>query len=99
MRRARTYLAVTALLVLVLAGLLAEGAGRRAAFHEGRGPAAARLTAALGLSDLALWTEARYTRHPALADRFTAFQDAPGSFDHFPAGSIVTPPAHLSESP
>ncbi|SOB99441.1 hypothetical protein SAMN05877809_102442 [Rhodobacter sp. JA431] len=45
----------------------------------------------LGLSDLALFTEARYTRHPALADNASAFQDAPGSFEHFPSGSFVPP--------
>lgn len=46
----------------------------------------------LGLTDPAIWTEARYTRHPSQADFFAPFQDAPGSFDHFPAGSIIAPP-------
>ena len=45
----------------------------------------------LGLTDLSIWSEARYTRHPSQADRFTAFQDYPGAFEHFPAGSIVGP--------
>jgi hypothetical protein len=45
----------------------------------------------LGLTDLAIWTEARYTRHPSQTDFFTAFQDFPGSLDHFPAGSIMAP--------
>jgi hypothetical protein len=45
----------------------------------------------LGLTDLAIWTEARYTRHPSQADFFSAFQDFPGSLDHFPAGSIIAP--------
>lgn len=49
------------------------------------------LVAHLALTDLALWTEARYTRHPALADFFAPFQDAPASFEHFPAGSIIAP--------
>ncbi len=48
-----------------------------------------------GLSDLCLFTEARYTRHPALADLHSAFQDGPFSFEHFPSGSLVDPPAHL----
>ena len=51
-----------------------------------------RLTAALMISDLALWTEARYTRHPSQADFFTPFQDFPTSVEHFPAGSMVPPP-------
>ncbi|TAN46030.1 MAG: hypothetical protein EPN26_15900 [Rhodospirillales bacterium] len=49
----------------------------------------------LGLSDLVLFTEARYTRHLALADRFAAFQDYPMAFEHFPSGSIAPPPRHL----
>jgi hypothetical protein len=50
----------------------------------------------LGLTDLCLFTEARYSRHPAAADRFTPFQDHPLSFEHFPSGSILLPPPHLS---
>ncbi|MBF0318187.1 MAG: hypothetical protein HQL01_00070 [Nitrospirae bacterium] len=46
---------------------------------------------AMKLTDVAFWTEARYTRHPSQADIFTAFQDFPSSPDHFPAGSIVPP--------
>jgi len=52
----------------------------------------AALTHALGLSDPALFTEARYTRHPSLADLNTAFQDHPMAFDHFPSGTIVPAP-------
>jgi len=46
----------------------------------------------LGLTDLALFTEARYTRHPTQADRFAPFQDHPGALEHFPSGSVVAPP-------
>jgi len=49
----------------------------------------------LGLTDLALFTEARYTRHVSQADRNSAFQDHPMAFDHFPTGSIVQVPFHL----
>ncbi|HTZ17961.1 MAG TPA: hypothetical protein VMB78_05925 [Dissulfurispiraceae bacterium] len=49
----------------------------------------------LELTDLCLFTDARYTRHPSMADIHTAFQDAPMSFDHFPSGSIMPPPPHL----
>ena len=51
-----------------------------------------RLVTALGLSDLALFTEARYTRHPSLADLASAFQDGPASLDHFPTASLIAPP-------
>ena len=53
---------------------------------------AARLVRQLGLSDLALFTEARYTRHPSQADLHSAFQDYPGALDHFPSGSLLPPP-------
>lgn len=48
----------------------------------------------LGLTDFAIWTEARYTRHPSQTDFFSAFQDFPGAPDHFPAGSILAPRNH-----
>jgi hypothetical protein len=50
------------------------------------------LVARLGLTDLALFTEARYTRHPSQADRFTPFQEHPTSLEHFPSGSVAAPP-------
>jgi hypothetical protein len=46
---------------------------------------------ALRLTDLALFTEARYTRHLSQADTFSAFQDGPVALEHFPAGSLVMP--------
>jgi len=95
MTRAWTYLGLTAALVLVLTGLLAAGEGRARDFDRNQAPRLARLAGQLDLTDLALWTEARYTRHPSQADRFTPFQDMPGSFDHFPAGSIIAPPPDL----
>jgi hypothetical protein len=51
------------------------------------------LVAGLGLTDLALFTEARYTRHLTQADLHSAFQDHPLALDHFPSGSLVPPPA------
>ncbi|WP_232023936.1 hypothetical protein [Sulfurivermis fontis] len=55
------------------------------------------LVAELGLTDLALFTEARYTRHLSQADRHTAFQDHPLALDHFPSGSLVPPPQRLQQ--
>lgn len=48
-----------------------------------------------GITDLSLFTEARYTRHASMADMNTAFQDHPFAFEHFPSGSLVVPPRHL----
>lgn len=53
------------------------------------------VVANLELTDLALFTEARYTRHPSQADRHSAFQDHPLALEHFPTGSIAGPPARL----
>jgi hypothetical protein len=41
----------------------------------------------LELTDLALFNEARYTRHPSQADAF-----APCALDHFPSGSVAARP-------
>ena len=51
----------------------------------------------LELTDICLFTEARYTRHPSMADLHTPFQDHPMSFEHFPSGSLITPPPHLRQ--
>jgi hypothetical protein len=51
----------------------------------------------LELTDLCIFTDARYTRHPSIADLNTPFQDYPLSFEHFPSGSLLTAPPHLSE--
>ena len=55
----------------------------------------AGVVARLELTDLALFTEARYTRHLSQTDLHSAFQDHPFALEHFPAGSIAGPPAHL----
>ena len=51
----------------------------------------------LGLTDLALFTEARYTRHLSQSDLHTAFQDHPMSLEHFPSGSLYLPQQVLSQ--
>ena len=51
----------------------------------------AELARVLELTDLCLFTEARYTRNPSQADFHAPFQDHPASFEHFPSGSLVTP--------
>ena len=48
--------------------------------------------AGLGLTDLCVATEARYTRHPAVSDPMAAFMDHPGALEHFPTGSLWAPP-------
>jgi hypothetical protein len=91
-RRSTAFLQV--LLALALLGVAAAGhaAGRRAA-RQGELELQASLVRRLGLTDLCLFTEARYTRHPSQADAFSAFQDHPRALEHFPSGSIAAPPA------
>ena len=50
----------------------------------------------LQLTDLCLFTEARYTRHLSQADLHSAFQDHPLGLEHFPTGSLVLPPTRLT---
>jgi len=90
--RPSTALAALLVACVCLAALLATAA------HRGRpatDAAAARnlaLVARLGLTDLALFTEARHTRHPSMADRFAPFGEHPHALEHFPSGSLVPPP-------
>ena len=53
-----------------------------------------RLVRELQLTDLCLFTEARYTRHLSQADLHSPFQDYPMALEHFPSGSLVLPPGH-----
>lgn len=55
------------------------------------------LASRLQLTDIALVTEARYTRHPSQADLHSAFQDHPLAFEHFPSGSFIAPPSYAHE--
>jgi hypothetical protein len=51
-----------------------------------------RLVQELEITDLCLFTEARYTRHLSQADLHAPFQDHPMALEHFPSGSMVLPP-------
>jgi hypothetical protein len=71
------------------------GSGEARAMQE-----AGRITVEkLKLTDLCLFTEARYTRHPSMADLHSAFQDHPLALDHFPSGSMATPPRFRRDRP
>lgn len=83
---------VVAIAIAAASGLVVADASRLQV--AGAAPRAERATrvSELGLTDLALFTEARYTRHWSLADRHSAFQDHPFALEHFPAGSLLPPP-------
>jgi hypothetical protein len=91
MRRALFFCSFLFSGTLLLALLLQNGFTAATTATAKTIPAKRQLVKRLGLTDLAIWSEARYTRHPSQADLFTAFQDYPGAFDHFPAGSIIGP--------
>jgi hypothetical protein len=69
-------------------------AGMAAGRAEGTALENRALTSRLGLTDIALFTEARYTRHRSQADLHAAFQDHPGALEHFPTGSLAGPPPY-----
>lgn len=71
-----------------LDGALLWQGGQRKAKWSGRALSSHTVTAALGLTDLCLATEARYTRNPAVSDPLAPFMDHPGSLEHFPTGSF-----------
>lgn len=91
MRRSVYFIGFLLGSTLLLAILLHNGYAAAIVAQHQQIPAKRQLVQRLGLTDLAIWGEARYTRHPSQADLSTAFQDYPGAFDHFPAGSIITP--------
>lgn len=97
----RTRCGDRALALLLLGGLLLGATLLHGALlwmdAEARVEATRELARELRLTDLALFTEARYTRHPALADRFAAFQNHPMALEHFPSGALIRPPPHLHE--
>jgi len=93
-RASTAYLAATLSLVLLLAGLVFHSCHEREASRD----LLSRLSgmvSRLNLTDLCLFTEASYTRHPSMTDLNTPFQDSPFSFEHFPTGALVAPPPHL----
>ncbi|MEW6593865.1 MAG: hypothetical protein AB1413_03230 [Thermodesulfobacteriota bacterium] len=91
MRPASLLLLIVFLLLAADAALLAAGQSRREALDRNL-PLIHTVTAALGVSDLCVATEARYTRHPAVSDPLAPFMDHPAAMEHFPTGSFWTPP-------
>jgi len=89
-RPASVLLSIVALLLAIDAGLLAAGQVRRNEMARTL-PLLHSMTAALGLTDLCVATEARYTRHPAVSDPVVPFMDHPAAMEHFPTGSFWTP--------
>jgi len=93
--RSGAFFALVALLAAL--GLLAGlDAARRQSSAAARFAANRALARWVVFTDLCFFTDARYTRHPSLADRHSPFQDSPLALEHFPSGSLAPPPAHLA---
>jgi hypothetical protein len=92
--RAFVFLALfLALFVLTFADANMHRAGSAAVLQQNE-----QIVAQLGLTDLCLFTEARYTRNPSQADLQSAFQDHPLALEHFPSGSLLSPPRNLTSA-
>ena len=83
---------------LMLLGLMFAHASIRQTSDEPSFKAKRDIVKRLELTDLCLFTDARYTRHPSMADVHTPFQDYPTSLEHFPSASILSLPPHLRPS-
>jgi hypothetical protein len=90
-------LGLLAVLLAAVVATLADAALPRPATLE-RALQQEHLVRSLQLTDLCLFTEARYTRHLSQADLHSAFQDHPLAFEHFPSGSLVVPPAAVTRA-
>lgn len=86
MRRSIQFLLFTLFSLFLF--LLMPFHANHAHLHKAEIPAELRN---LHLTDLCLSTEARYTRHPAMADHHAAFQEHPLALEHFPSGSLILP--------
>ena len=91
--KAPWFLSVITVLAMALAFVMGS-----VPFPEPQSQRNAQFVKDLMLTDLSIWTEARYTRHPSQADIFTAFQDGPGSLEHFPAVTWVSSPDFVPQT-
>jgi hypothetical protein len=75
----------------LLAGVLARSLSDKRSVQEENFLTLREVVLQLGLSDLAISTEARYTRHPAISDSVVVSMDHPGAIDHFPSTFFWAP--------
>lgn len=88
--------ALSLLLEFVLLGLMMLHVGSAHKESARRHAVMRGMVKRFELTDLCLFTDARYTRNPSMADRHTPCQDYPLSLEHFPSGSIIRVPPHLT---
>ena len=93
-RKSTVFLVLTIINVMAFSLLMLHGRSVQARAGQLLAPSS-KLAKELQLTDLCLFTEARYTRHPAMGDVHAAFQDHPMALEHFPSGSLVPAPGPL----
>jgi hypothetical protein len=93
-RKSDAFLGFLGIMILVL-GLLCLDARLSQRIDVSASRERRAIVRVLNLTDLCLVTEARYTRHPSMADLHTAFQEHPLSLEHFPSGSFIAVPPHM----
>ena len=90
MRASTSLLILLAFFLSLVCGLAPMMLAKRSE-QEQRFRELQQVVSCLGLSDLALSTEARYTRHPVSSDTVVVSMDHPGAIDHFPSTLFWTP--------
>lgn len=98
MRKSTLFILFTVASLFLVGALSLHASNSRTTGEAGR-IYRSQLVAELGLTDLCLFTEARYTRHLSMADNHAAFQDHPVALEHFPSGALTTPPAPTTQKP
>ncbi|GBC61915.1 hypothetical protein DENIS_2877 [Desulfonema ishimotonii] len=98
MRKSTAYMGFMAAAGTVLLTLMLAYPRYSGVCHRERVKRERQLVRELEITDLCLFTEARYTRHLTQADFHAPFQDHPLSLEHFPSGSMVRPPSGLWEA-
>ncbi len=97
MRRSSAYLISASIVLLFFCGMFVHAALKQrkdAEVFDGM----RMMAGVLQITDLCLFTDARYVRHLSQTDLHTPFQDHPGALEHFPSGSLVSPPVTLTGS-
>lgn len=98
MRRSLQFLLFTTASLVVFLMLPLHARHRQLVTGEGLNRHG-ELLRSLRVTDLCLTTEARYTRHPAMADRHAPFQEHPLALEHFPSGSLILPTNFAHDKP
>ncbi len=89
--RPSTLFAVVVFMLATVAVAISIHGRQRAQGEMGVYALRDNLTREIGLTDICLATEARYTRHPAVTDDIAPFMDYPAAQEHFPTGLFWAP--------